>query len=316
VPLTPAAWVWFASTPVALPGWPSRSPLRGAFLTKNIVRSQLGLIMAQNITTQRKQLSDFIADMRSIKTTELEDMKLALTIYVEGNLASGKTSFLNHFQNIPNLIVLPEPIEKWQNFKGMDLLKLKYEEGDKYEFMFQVYANMTRIEQLNNYYHQKTIKIWERSIQSSFAVFVKNSKDNYKMGELPYEVLKHMHDTFTSGAMQVLTCPDLVIYLQTEPSTCMERLTSRKREGERTVDKEYLENIHVKHELWLNDKTSERKLGCPIVIIDGNQSTELMKNEAQKTIQIIKRLATEKMVIESLARNRIIEPIEGVDSKK
>lgn len=45
------------------------------------------------------------------------------TVLIEGNIGSGKTTFLNHFQQFQDKICLiTEPVEKWRNVKGVNLL--------------------------------------------------------------------------------------------------------------------------------------------------------------------------------------------------
>lgn len=43
------------------------------------------------------------------------------TICIEGNIGSGKTTFLNHFKNF-NATVLQEPVDLWRNVAGVNLL--------------------------------------------------------------------------------------------------------------------------------------------------------------------------------------------------
>lgn len=45
-----------------------------------------------------------------------------ITIYIEGNIGSGKTTFLNHFQKIKDATILEEPVSLWQNIAGVNLL--------------------------------------------------------------------------------------------------------------------------------------------------------------------------------------------------
>lgn len=44
------------------------------------------------------------------------------TICIEGNIGSGKTTFLNHFQNLDNATILQEPVDLWRNVAGINLL--------------------------------------------------------------------------------------------------------------------------------------------------------------------------------------------------
>lgn len=44
------------------------------------------------------------------------------SVIVEGNIGSGKTSFLNHLKRYENVCVFAEPVCKWQNCRGNNLL--------------------------------------------------------------------------------------------------------------------------------------------------------------------------------------------------
>jgi deoxynucleoside kinase len=45
-----------------------------------------------------------------------------LTVCVEGNIGSGKTTFLKHFKKFSEVCVLDEPIAKWRDVQGHNLL--------------------------------------------------------------------------------------------------------------------------------------------------------------------------------------------------
>lgn len=44
------------------------------------------------------------------------------TVLIEGNIGSGKTTFLNHFQKFDSVCLITEPVEKWRNCGGVNLL--------------------------------------------------------------------------------------------------------------------------------------------------------------------------------------------------
>lgn len=44
------------------------------------------------------------------------------TVLVEGNIGAGKTTFLNHFKKCDDVCIYTEPIEKWCNVRGYNLL--------------------------------------------------------------------------------------------------------------------------------------------------------------------------------------------------
>jgi len=44
------------------------------------------------------------------------------TVFVEGNVGSGKTTFLEQFANCPNVFLAKEPVHKWQDVQGHNFL--------------------------------------------------------------------------------------------------------------------------------------------------------------------------------------------------
>lgn len=85
------------------------------------------------------------------------------TVFVEGNVGAGKTSFLDHFKKFEEFLILAEPIEKWKNLKGVNLLDLKFSEPERFQFPFQHYATLTRLQQ-HLQVSEKPIKMIERSL--------------------------------------------------------------------------------------------------------------------------------------------------------
>lgn len=44
------------------------------------------------------------------------------TIFVEGNIGSGKTTFLKHFAALDNVVTLAEPVDRWREVRGENFL--------------------------------------------------------------------------------------------------------------------------------------------------------------------------------------------------
>lgn len=44
------------------------------------------------------------------------------TVLVEGNIGAGKTTFLNHFRKFDDICLHTEPVDKWRNVQGVNLL--------------------------------------------------------------------------------------------------------------------------------------------------------------------------------------------------
>lgn len=48
--------------------------------------------------------------------------KAPFTVFIEGNIGAGKTTFLNHFKKYNDVCLYTEPVEKWRNVEGFNLL--------------------------------------------------------------------------------------------------------------------------------------------------------------------------------------------------
>lgn len=51
--------------------------------------------------------------------------KAPFTVFIEGNIGAGKTTFLNHFKKYDDVRLYTEPVEKWRNVDGFNLLVIE-----------------------------------------------------------------------------------------------------------------------------------------------------------------------------------------------
>nr|XP_022295923.1 deoxynucleoside kinase-like [Crassostrea virginica]XP_022295924.1 deoxynucleoside kinase-like [Crassostrea virginica] len=52
----------------------------------------------------------------------------SLTVCVEGNIASGKTTFIEHFKNNENIEAIEEPVERWRDLHGYNIMDKFYDD--------------------------------------------------------------------------------------------------------------------------------------------------------------------------------------------
>lgn len=62
-----------------------------------------------------------ISKMANSMVAAKSDLHRPFTVVVEGNVGSGKTTFLNHFNKYENVAVYSEPIDMWRNCDGYNL---------------------------------------------------------------------------------------------------------------------------------------------------------------------------------------------------
>ncbi len=186
-------------------------------------------------------------------------------VLVEGNIAVGKSTFIKHLQKQlgSNAEVLFEPLDKWTNLKGANLLQDMYANPTQRSFHTQTYIQLTMA--VN---HQtpifKPIKIMERSLQSGRFVFMKAMLKEGHIDKTEYDILV---EWFTWLQTQIPPV-DEIIYLRSTPEVAFARLLNRNRSEESSVSLNYLETIHTFYDQWLSN------ISVPVTVIDQNQTLE------------------------------------------
>lgn len=194
---------------------------------------------------------------------------------IEGNIGSGKSTLVKLLKDklkgveTTKIIYLQEPVDEWKNIKtqsGENIIEMFYGNQHKYAFSFQMMAYISRLSQLRKAIRNNpgAIIITERSVFTDRNIFCKMLYDDDKIEEINYTIYNKWFDEF------ITEIPIAgVIYLDTKPSKCLERINKRNRDGE-TIPLEYLTNCKKYHDEWINKK--ERLVNKKnILILEGDK---------------------------------------------
>ncbi|XP_067905170.1 thymidine kinase 2, mitochondrial isoform X2 [Heterodontus francisci] len=154
-----------------------------------------------------------------------------MVICVEGNIASGKTTCLEYFAKSCNIETLTEPVRKWRNIWNHNLLALMYEDPSRWTITLQSYVQLTMLQQ-HSLPQTAPIRMIERSIYSAKYVFVENHYRSSIMPAVDYAVLSEWFNWIVTNTNIPI---DLIVYLQTAPETCYQRLKTRCRNEEKVI---------------------------------------------------------------------------------
>ncbi len=88
-------------------------------------------------------------------------------------------------------------------------------------------------------------------MESDKRIFARNCFLTGLMNRVEYAIYNDLHSYWTENAPTL----DAIIYLQTPPDICFERLFRRHRGEEMSITLEYMEQIHHRHEEWLCDSS-------------------------------------------------------------
>jgi len=201
-------------------------------------------------------------DKIEIKITGYIFLKMISIISIEGNIAAGKSTFLEELKDRyacnPNVVFLDEPVELWGNIKdkyGVSMLQKFYSNPKKYSFAFQMMAFISRqsmlrkkIEELqsNAQSETKQVIITERSVLTDKCVFAQMLYDDGMMEDVEFQIYTNWFEEFSVKQL------DKVIMLQSAPEISYERVIKRGRPGE-VISLEYLEKCEKYHEKMLLD---------------------------------------------------------------
>ena len=194
---------------------------------------------------------------------------------IEGNIGSGKSTLVDILKNYSpsiklahfEIVYLEEPVDEWHKIKnenGVGILEKFYGNPKKWAFSFQMMAYISRIAILK-------IIISERSVYTDKNVFAKMLYDEKNISEIDYQIYQTWFDEFVKD----LRISGL-IYVNTSPEKCLERVNKRNRQGE-TIPIEYLTKCGNYHNKWIETHPNVLTLNGNIDFNEKQTSTILEK---------------------------------------
>ena len=209
-------------------------------------------------------------------------------VSIEGNIGSGKSTLLETLKSIfkenSNVLFLREPVDEWEKIKDKDgntMLQKFYANQDVYSFAFQMMAYISRLTILRETVRDimnkvslnqdkndtidkkdKYIIITERSLYTDKFVFAKMLYDQGKIEDVMYQIYLNWFDEFAKD----FPVND-VIYVNTDPIKCYERIHKRARVGEEVIPLAYLTACHNYHNAFLDESTG---IKATQLVLNGN----------------------------------------------
>jgi deoxyadenosine/deoxycytidine kinase len=196
-------------------------------------------------------------------------------IFVEGNIGTGKSTFLNMLSKEYKVIL--EPVDEWttnRNSNGKNLLEEFYADPARNAYLFQSIAFRSRMKNIV----KQDNAIIERSIFTDRNVFAKTCLEDGYISNIEWMDYIGWFD-WLSDEFKIQ--PKGFIYLRCDPTVSYERIQKRNRSGESTISLDYLKKLHEKHEDWLLSSKNT-------LIINVNEDFENNPNKLQEMINKVK----------------------------
>jgi len=196
---------------------------------------------------------------------------------LEGNIGAGKTTLLNLLAtNIPNCLILSEPVGDWKSVGDDNLLNCFYSDPKRWCFTFEVYSMITKLKHLKDALKSDAeIIIMERSLFSDKSFH----NLSYFLEKLDLKEMQILQDLYNNFALEY---PGFngVIYLDTPTKVCLKRIKERGRKEEAGISEEYLKMLEKQL------KTIEYR--CEKIQVDGNYDIKKPQNMLKLIKEFIK----------------------------
>tara|TARA_R110001592_G_C12958410_1_gene732070 strand:+ start:73 stop:684 length:612 start_codon:yes stop_codon:yes gene_type:complete len=185
--------------------------------------------------------------------------------FVEGNIGSGKSTFLKKLST--EFKVVQEPVDEWSKMKntnGKNILEEFYEDPKRNAYLFQSIAFRSRVKNITDINADNVIV--ERSIYTDRMVFAEVCKEDGNINEIEWNDYTEWFDFVVN---HIGFKPKGFIYLRTDPEKSYERINKRNRSGESNISIDYLKKLHKRHDEWLcHDAT------VPVLVLDVTEEFE------------------------------------------
>lgn len=204
-------------------------------------------------------------------------------IWVEGLIASGKTTFAREVAKRLGFKLLEEPVD------GNELLEAFYKEPKRYAFALQLHMMRHRyaMKQEASFGAARGVEkgyILDRCMPGD-RVFAKLHWKKGNISDLEFKLYEDWYDLMARSFLP----PTALIYLNCQPETAFARMKERNRGCEATLPLEYLQDLKAGYEELLSD--IERGLvpwyhsvKCHSIIYDGNFKTQKEWDYAVRTV--------------------------------
>jgi len=179
-----------------------------------------------------------------------------MVVSLEGNIGAGKSTLLTELEQrgkvrgIEEIRILREPVDEWERVTdgSKTILELFYENPAEYGFPLQILVGLTTMYRMHRElleYPDTKIIVSERSILSSRKVFAEMLHQQGFMDKIEEKVYQML---FNGIEHRALINPVMMMYIDTDPTTCLHRIKLRNRRGENGITLEELQKCESYHQ--------------------------------------------------------------------
>ena len=195
-------------------------------------------------------------------------MKKIKHVVISGNIGVGKTTLSKKVSEKFNWDIELEEV------KNNPYLNDFYNSMSKWSFHLQIYFLNSRFNQIQKISESKKTVIQDRSIYEDYEVFTKTLNDSGVLMEREFNNYKRLYNTI----LKYIKEPDLLIYLRNRNiSKIISNIEKRRRNFEKSIDKEYLKKLNLYYENWIKKHPKEKVLTIDLSENDFMEDPKFLK---------------------------------------
>lgn len=145
-----------------------------------------------------------------------------------------------------------------------------YADMQRWSFHSQVFFLGKRVEHHHQLVHYMGSVVQDRTVYEDAEIFARNLAVQGHIMERDYETYRRLYE----AVVAFLPPPDLIVYLQSNVDTLMNRIHKRGRDFEQQMDPAYLAQLNWLYDDWMTDWTR-----CPVLTLNMDDM-DFQHNEA------------------------------------
>lgn len=166
-------------------------------------------------------------------------------IAIAGTVGVGKSTLTQKLADKLNFKTSFEMVE------GNPYLDKYYENFERWGFHLQIFFLAQRFKENKKIFEYGGGFVQDRTIYEDLEIFAKMNFDNKTMAEDDYETYKNLFEAMVLTPF--FKKPDIIIYLEGDMDTVLNRIKERGRESELSTDEEYWQNLHQRYTEWIDN---------------------------------------------------------------
>jgi hypothetical protein len=170
-----------------------------------------------------------------------------------GNIGVGKTTFTEKMADAFSWSPFYESVA------DNPYLSDFYGDMKRWSFNLQIYFLHYRFRAQKTIFDLNGGVVQDRTIYEDVEIFARNLHDMKRLDDRDWQNYKNLFSIMTGYLRQ----PDLIIYLRASTDTLLTRIQSRGRNYESSIDPEYLHQLNVAYDKWINGLK-----GIPVLTVE------------------------------------------------